>query len=104
MSKWNYDLGHVGKDLREAIHTEIESIASCACTLENLLKCFDYIRETCPAAISDTFESYREGVQESLEEMHELEEDDYPYAEDVVNEWLDTFYDSCDIFRIWVGL
>ena len=34
----------------------------------------------------------------------ELEEDDYPYAEDVVNEWLDTFYDSCDIFRIWVGL
>ena len=104
MNKWNYDLGTVGKNLREAIHTEIESIASCAWTLENLLKCLDYIREICPVAINDIFETRREGIQESFEEMSALDEEEYPYAEDVVNEWLDTFYDLCDFYRIWIGV
>ena len=111
MKKWLYDLGTVGQSLREVINTDIDSVFSCQITLDMMLKCFDWIKEHCPSNVSDYFESYREGVQESLDEIIEMhqyddcdEEGIHEYAESIVNEWLETFYDSCDIHRIWIGL
>ena len=104
MSKWKYNLGHLGIDLRESINSDCESIDCCRAIVENLFSCYDYLKGELP---SYEFLRWFQGDLDSLLEVKaELEEDDVPYwyGEDLVNERLEAFYDSCDACRVWIGI
>lgn len=104
MAEWKYDLGVTGKQLREAINTDVESIEACVETLRRLLRCSDWINKHCSDDVRDYFFFFRMDVEENIDYISGLDEDDYDVAEMTVNDLLGTFYDYCDCCRIWVGL
>lgn len=107
MAEWKYNLGITGKLLREAIKTDVESIEACTETLNRLIRCLDWIDKHCPEDVKDYFYILRMDVEETLVGFDSLDEDDdedYEIAEDDVNELLATFYDCCDVCRIWIDL
>ena len=107
MAEWKYDLGITGKLLREAINTDVESIEACTETLNCLIRCLDWIDKHCTEDVKDYFYILRMDVEETIDNFKFLDEDDdedYEIAEDDVNDLLDTFYNGCDVGRIWIGL
>lgn len=107
MAEWKYDLGITGKLLREAIQTDVESIEACTETLNRLIRCLDWIDQHCTEDVKDYFYILRMDVEETIDNFKFLDEgddEDYEIAEDDVNDLLDTFYNCCDVCRIWIGL
>ncbi len=102
MTIWKYDLGVTGKNLRDAINTDEESIDACVSTLQNILNCINWIDKHCTVDIQDCFSILRSDVEDNLDYFSALNGFEYDIAEDITNGLLQTFYDQCDRCRIWI--
>ena len=105
MALWKYDISTVGGPLRRAIHESEEDTDSCINILEKLLECLNHLKVILPES---TYTVFFEDIESDLsEDLVDLKEDFdvlYAYAQDVVNEHLEDFYDACDAAKIWVGV
>lgn len=113
---WRFNLGFLGKALREAINDGDESLESCKRTLIALDKCYFAIKERVKENEWEEISSEAETVKEHINILS-IDDDatredrliDENFAGwnpplDCVNADLKIFYDICDEYCIWVGI
>lgn len=113
--EWRYKLDHSGKTLRETINNGDEGLESCKATLQSLKNCYDQIKKMVKNNWYN-FECEYESLEyyiDVLNNPNESEREDALFdsgyngfnpALECVNDNLQTFYDLCDYYRIWIGI
>lgn len=113
---WRFNLGFLGKALREAINDGDDSLESCKKTLAALDDCYSAIKKRVKENEWEEISIEAETVKEHINILN-IEDDAlrqdrledkcfYGWNQqlDCVNEDLRIFYDICDEYRIWVAM
>ena len=99
MAKWKVDISN-----------EFDKVRKMLCDAETGKDCIMYELERCcdvltPDSKADWiwYNSFRDLKSEIHEEV-EYMDDDFELCEDIVNAWLNEFYDLCDNAKVWLGI
>ena len=89
MAKWNYTL-RFGKNLREAIEAEdVEAVVKC------LIACY---RELLNKLSDEDMEWKQFDIEDAIFNLENFDEGE------VVDDYLEYFYDICDDVRAWIAI
>ena len=104
MSKWEYDLKTMGKNLRDYINEGDSSKEHCETILDQIICCCNYLLENLTNDDRNWYEiDLEELIQDCDDTRYYLDEDDYESNEDNINDVLTTFYNLMDSMRVWVA-
>lgn len=106
MKKWKYII--YGNVLREAINNGEDNISSALTTLRLLKSCYRSIRDRIKEddwwhGFNWSYEVVDEDIK-FLEENGNLFDIGFNSFYDLVNDRLNTFYDLCDEYEIWISI
>ena len=105
MAKWKYDLGEVGKKLRDLITEGDSSKKHCEKIIEQLIVCCEYSEAQLTLSDREEYEYDIERIVEECEDTKSyLDEFDYESNGDNMDDLLDRFYDLMDSMRVWVAM
>lgn len=100
--KWKFTCNSF-KRVRELIDENIETSEQCVLIMTELEKCCD---ELTPNDKREWvyYDEFRDLKSEIHDETEFMEEDEYEFCEQTVNDYLEEFYDLCDEAKVWLGI
>lgn len=102
MSKWNKTCQSF-KRVKEMIEEDVETPALCMRIMYAIEGCCDELTPN-DAKEWTYYDDFRDLKSEIHDEVELMDETDYESCEEVVNSYLEEFYDLCDCARVWLGV
>lgn len=107
MTNWKIMLGDLGKELKRSID-ECNDLDGIRKIYDNLKECSIYIKNEMKSNVSnsvyvDDLESFIEDLSMEIPDPELDEKTTYEHESNIVDIYLEQFYDYCDLLGVWIS-
>lgn len=102
MSKW-YKTCNSFEKVRDMLNEGVETASHCMAIMHAIESCCDELTPN-NAMHWVFYDNFRDLKSEIHEEIELMDESDYDECENIVNNYLNEWYDLCDNARVWCGV